>query len=216
MLISHSHKFVFIHVYKVAGSSVRGVLNPYAAISWRQSTLEDKWKGLTHIGSKSFSTQFGGHDKARDLKEHFPAKWFKDYYKFAFVRNPWDWQVSLYLFGLKDKSHYQHELFKSFANFEEYLDWRIAEDLHLQKEFVVDESGKLLVDYIGRLENLHEDFKHICKEINIPQVNLPHLNKSNSKKYQNFYNEKTKLKLADAFKEDIEYFNYSYDDNSAD
>ncbi len=214
MLISHSHKFVMIHVYKVAGSSIRGVLNPYAAISWRQSSLKDKWIGVKNLNHKCFSSQFGGHDKAVDLKENFPNQLFENYFKFAFVRNPWDWQVSLYMFGLKDKNHYQHELFKSFVDFEAYLDWRIKEDLHLQKDFVVDKEGKLLVDFIGRLENLQKDFMHICKEVKVPTVNLPHLNKSNSRKYQSFYNENTKQKVAEAFKEDIEFFNYSYDDDS--
>ena len=213
MLISHSHKFVFIHVYKVAGSSLRGVFNPIAAISWKQSSLKDKCIGFTNREAKCFSTQYGGHDSALDLKNNFPNSLFKEYFKFAFVRNPWDWQVSLYLFGLKDKNHFQHELFKSFANFEAYLNWRIHEDMHLQKDFLVDEEGKLLVDFVGKMENLNDDFRRVCININIPYIELPHLNRSNSEKYQIFYNEKTKQLLADAFKEDIEYFNYSYDND---
>jgi len=213
MLISHRHKFVFIHVYKAAGSSLRDVLNPSAAISWSQSSIRDKWIGLTNLDSKCFSTHYGGHDTALNLKNHFPKTRFKEYFKFAFVRNPWDWQVSLYLFGLKDKNHFQHELFKSFANFEAYLDWRIREDLHLQKDFLVDESGNLLVDFVGKLENLKEDFEYVCNKIKIQSIDLPHLNKSNSEKYQRFYNERTKQLLAEAFKEDIEFFNYSYDND---
>jgi hypothetical protein len=210
-MLSHKKKFIFIHVYKVAGSSIRKVLHQDSAISFRQSSLKDKWISLSK-GVK-YSSDFDGHITALQLKNSLPADIFNTYYKFAFVRNPWDWQVSLYLFGLKDKNHFQHELFKSFANFEAYLDWRIREDLHLQKDFLVDDSGNLLVDFVGKLENLKEDFEYVCNKIQIQSIDLPHLNKSNSEKYQRFYNERTKQLLADAFKEDIEFFNYSYDND---
>jgi hypothetical protein len=208
-MLSHKKRFIIIHVYKVAGSSIRKVLHPDSAISFRQSSLKDKWISLSK-GVK-YSSDFDGHITALQLKNALPADIFNAYYKFGFVRNPWDWQVSLYNFGRKDKSHYQHDLFCSFKNFEEYLDWRVHNDLKLQKNFLVNEEGELLLDFVGRFENLQQDFNKICKEVNVPQVNLPLLNKSNNKRYQEFYDSKTIKLVGDAFKEDIEFSNYSYE-----
>ena len=47
-------------------------------------------------------------------------KVFEEYFKFGFVENPWDWQVSLYTFMLKDAKHHQHEFVKSLKDFDEY------------------------------------------------------------------------------------------------
>lgn len=209
MILSHQKKFIFVHVYKVAGSSIRKVLNPYAAISLRQSNLRDKWISLSK--GVPFSSSFDGHVHAAELKERLPNDIFNSYFKFAFVRNPWDWQVSLYLFGLKDKNHYQHALFSSFKNFEEYLDWRVNKELKLQKSFVTDSKGELLVDHVGRFEQLQEEFDFICQQVGIPEVKLPVLNKSNSGSYASYYNDKTIQLVAEAFREDIEFLGYDFD-----
>jgi hypothetical protein len=210
MLISHSKKFIFIHTYKVAGSSIRDVLNPYSCISWKQSPIPDLLKIIVGMSPPIFSSKFNGHITAQELKANIPNNVFDAYYKFAFVRNPWDWQLSLYQFGLKDTKHFQHKLFKSFKNFDEYLDWRIHNELKLQKSFIVDENNNFLVDFVGKFENLNQDFKAICNKINIPQQDLPHLNISKKAEYQSFYNTKTIAWVEEAFKDDIKLFNYKF------
>ena len=95
-------------------------------------------------------------------------------------------------------------------SFDEYIEWRIAEDMELQKEFIYDRNGKLLIDFVGRFENIQKDFNTICGKINIPQMELPKANPSNHSYYKDYYNKHTIDLIANAYKEDIDIFNYEF------
>ena len=80
----------------------------------------------------------------------------------------------------------------------------------LQKDFLCDENGNLLVDFIGHFESLQDDFNIACSKIPIKQVQLPYANKSNHKFYKEYYNNHTRDLIYKAFKEDIELFKYDF------
>ncbi len=196
MLGSHSKKFLFFHVYKVAGTSMRNVISRYSEFSYRRP----------HITPSEFmGINFGFDNK----------KAFNEYTTFAFVRNPWDWQVSLYHYMLKDKNHKQYHIIKDM-NFNQYLDWRINEDLHLQYEFLsenFDLKSPINIDFIGKFEHLNHDFDFIMNKLGIND-RLPHLNKTTHKNYRNYYDENTKNMIYEVFKQDIEYFGYNFDNEN--
>ena len=187
MLISYSHRFIFIHVYKTAGKSIREALKKYA----------------------QKSPEFGGHITANELSQELPSDVYDNFFKFAFVRNPWDLQVSLYSFMLQNKRHRQHELIKSMANFDEYLDWRVTKDMNLQSDFIVNSNGNVIVDFVGKFENLRSDFSHISETIGI-KAKLSHLNKSRHKDYRRYYTQRTIDLVNDKFLNDIDLFDYSF------
>ena len=166
--------------------------------------------GLPTLVSSRNDRTLHGHIKARELARVLPKDMFEHFFKFAFVRNPWDWQVSLYHFALGSNTHFQHQLIKSMRNFDEYIEWRVSKDRKLQKDFVTDENGNLIMDFIGRYERLEEDFEHICKVLSITTA-LPHLNKSLRGDYRRYYNPRTRGLVAKYFKEDIELFGYTFD-----
>jgi hypothetical protein len=202
---------VYVHIYRVAGTSIRDALTRYAYFPDRQLPIKLLRKiGMHHLVRHYRLEQFDGHATAQEIKEKLPPRIFKSFFKFAFVRNPWDWQVSLYHFMLQNKSHRQHRLIESLGSFEKYLEWRVNEDLHLQKDFVVDAHGKLLVDFVGKYFSLAEDFRYVCQRIGCNSA-LPHLNSSLHGDYREYYTGRTIEIVAEAFKEDIEYFGYSFD-----
>lgn len=209
MLISRSSKFIFVHIYKNAGTSITSALLPYA-----NNKLENiANKILSKYGIRSFDPlrydDFNGHLTASQLISKISRKSFDSYFSFAFVRNPWDWQASLYTFMLKTTDHPQHELIKSFESFDKYIEWRCREEVRLQKNFVYDENDNQLVNFIGRYENLEEDFNYICKCIGI-STELPKLNTSQTRPFQNYYNDYTVSLVADAFASDIKAFGYEF------
>jgi hypothetical protein len=211
MLISYSHKFIYVHVYRVAGTSVRDALFRYAYIPDRQLHLRLlRMMGVHRLVRHHRLEQLDGHATAREIKEKLPPGVFKSFFKFTFVRNPWDWQVSLYHFALQNRSHWQHRLIESLGSFEKYLEWRVNEDMHLQKDFVIDPNGKLLVDFVGKYFSLAQDFRYVCHRTQCNSV-LPHLNGSLHGDYRQYYTGRTIKLVAEAFKEDIEYFGYSFD-----
>ena len=210
MILSHSKKFIFIHIYKVAGISIRKVLSPYD----ERTSKDFSWymNLRFNIGQRYqlFSDWAIDHIRAKQLKKHMRMDVFNNYFKFCFVRNPWDWQVSLYHFMLQYKNHPQNKLVSSMKTFDEYIEWRIENDFELQKDFICDENDDILVDYIGRIENLQEDFDEICLRLEIPPAQLPFSNKSNHRPYREYYNKHTIDLIAKAFKEDIELLHYEF------
>jgi hypothetical protein len=152
-----------------------------------------------------------GHATAKELKAALPAKVFDNFYKFTFVRNPWDWQVSIYHFVIQNELHPQREFFKTFGSFENYLDWYINKGVQLQKDFALDDAGNLIVDFIGHYETIQDDFEAVCKQINI-QPALPHKNRSEHKNFREHYTAQTRAMVAEAFREDIEFFGYQFEE----
>jgi hypothetical protein len=96
------------------------------------------------------------------------------------------------------------------TSFDEYIEWRINEDLELQHDFLYDDSGKLLVDYVGKFENIQNDFDNICTRIPINKSSLPVVNASRHTHYKEYYNKHTKNLILTAFKKDIETFKYDF------
>ena len=135
---------------------------------------------------------------------------FDSYFSFAIVRNPWDWQVSLYTYAIGNSDHYQHEKVKNFGSFDRYIRWRCERAVRHQRDFVCAADGEQLVDFVGRYENLQNDFNSICKRIGVA-AKLPTLNVSKTKNYREYYDRETRELVGDAFAPDIELFGYEFD-----
>jgi hypothetical protein len=218
MLISHSHRFIFIHVAKVAGVSIRSALEPYCEepqhfkIARPQPTLPDGTTNPTYEMWKSALW----HAKARDVKKQLSSNTFANFYKFAFVRNPWDWQVSMYHFILKRKDHIHHHKVSAMRSFDEYLEWVIAtrnpypkNATKHQKDMLYDRNDELLVDFVGHYESLTQDFNKVCNQIGI-QATLPSFNHSKHENYTHYYNKSSIKRVAEYFQTDIERFGYTF------
>lgn len=202
MLLSHHRRFIFIHNYKVAGTSIREALAPYRLSKWERLQKKVGWQTR-----QSFDATHN-HLKAAEVKKLIGKATFEAYFTFGFVRNPWDWQVSLYRYALKNKNHKQHQLISGMSGFEEYLHWRVANDVHLQKDFFYDLSGECLMRFIGKFETLTTDFGYICRQIGI-QASLPHRNKSRDEHaYLQQYTPETINLVAQYYQEDCQTFGY--------
>jgi hypothetical protein len=202
MLLSLRHRFIFIHIYKTAGTSLTHALRPYA-----REPLPSRF--LQRLGlRKPAIAPLPDHVSARDLRAAIPSELFDSCFKFAFVRNPWDWQVSLYHYMRDLRRHPQHAIVQGMS-FDDYIEWRVTSDKHLQKDFVTDASGSLLVDFIGRFENVEEDARTVFDRIGIRAV-LPHRNRSFHDEYRTYYSDRSKRLVSEHFAPDIEMFGYSF------
>ncbi len=217
MIISHSHRFIFFHVAKTGGMSIRKVLQEYEQEpdrfkikrppkmkAGKPNPFYEVWEALLL------------HATARDAQVELSAEVFDSYYKFAFVRNPWDWQVSMYHFILREPSHLKHQIVQKLGSFQAYLNWVIETPkpypkgaTKLQSTVLTDAEGKILVDFVGRYESLAEDFAQVCDKLEI-DVELPHVNKSSHRDYRAYYNAETRQLVADHFSADIDRFQYTF------
>ncbi len=207
MIISDQRRFIFIHNYKVAGNSIARALAPFSNNPRRKCNSFEKLMKKLGFLPLHYPLPYDWHATAKDLKASMKNR-FNEFYSFGFVRNPWDYQVSLYTFMLKNEKHPQHQRIKSFSTFDHYIDWRIHEDLHLQKAFFCDEDDNVIVNYVGKFESLKNDFNKVCQDLNI-DAELDHRNKSRTNaEFKHYYTQKSLDMVAQAFKKDIELFNY--------
>lgn len=218
MLISYQHRFIFLHVAKVAGISIRNAIQPYVQeperfkikrppkiVNGKSNPLYEMWESsLTHL-------------KAREVKKELGEDEYNKYYTFAFVRNPWDWQVSMYHFLLQEKENTRYELVTSMRGFDEYLEWVVVTDnpypkgaCKFQIDMINDEQGNRIVHDVGRFESLAQDFNRICQTIGI-DARLPYLNHSKHNDYRKYYTPALVDLVAEHFKRDIEPFEYTFE-----
>lgn len=159
MLTSTTHSFIFMHVIKTGGTSIHYLLRSYSL----QPSRNRMNRVLSDLGlRRDFrKTYFRFHDPITKAKSHMPADLFAQYYKFAFVRNSWDWLVSMYTFVSSTQNHRRYQKFRSMS-FDDFLRREIRKEKHSQPGLLTDRKGNLLVDKIGRFEQLDSDFAQIA------------------------------------------------------
>jgi len=155
-----------------------------------------------------------GHQTASELIDVLGRQTFDSCFTFAVVRNPWDWQVSLYNFMQKKPTHIQHEAVKKIGSFDEYIRKRCLENcsfqrIGTQRDFIYSESDELLVDFVGRFESLQADFESICSRIGV-SATLPRLNVYNTRPYRQFYTAETREMVSQTFASDISLLGYEF------
>ncbi len=213
MEISLTHNFIFLHIGKTAGSNVSRAIAPY--VIHPENVFVNRYLDRLGIHFNYWGPiewrRFRRHATARTAKRYLPAAFYDNVFKFAFVRNPWDWWVSLYHFLLRKTSHRHHLKVKAMSGFEEYLRFEIKRQKRFQYEFVTDRSGRLIVDFIGRFEHLHEHFAIACRHMHIPVPEIPAITFSPKRDYRSYYTGRTCEMVADQCAKDIEMFGYTFD-----
>ncbi len=218
MLLSVRHRFLYVHIAKTGGTSVRAAL---ARLRW-----SDPWywpmflcSRFSHLSGHRIGTKFPRHAKVVAAKELLPREFFEQLYKFGFVRNPWDLQVSSYHHIRRERPQFMagHQDFGAFLRWkldpERPYQYHIDTSIEWQTDYLVDLHGRLVVDFIGRYERLHDDFETACAHIGIPTPALPHVRRATdrSKDYRSYYTENTAELVANHFRRDIEMLGYTFD-----
>jgi len=207
-MLSHKYKCIFVEVPKTGSTSIRDVIgHPKKAHLdiWQIKHEMENDRNHYQLLTKVFLLF-----NKRKIKEIGENR-FKAYFKFGFVRNPWDRVVSLYIRkGRKVATD---------LSFEEFVEWiNLSSDTCIhptphknQLDWFTDPDRNVIVDFIGKFEKLEEDWKFICSKLGI-NVALPHSNKNESsrKHYTEYYTDKTKRIIGEKFKVDIEYFGYKF------
>ena len=208
MLLSSEKKFVFVHIPKNAGTSIRKALARYNDSYKKRNLLQRVVSKFTLFNKYPISPPI--HISACNAKKWIGDQRWNELYSFAVIRNPWDWQVSLYEYTKQTKNHYQHHLINSFNSFDDYISWRCHEDLTLQSDFVTDESkSRIIVKDIYRFESIKNDLERLELHIGA-KITLKHLNQVNHANYRHYYTDHAKDMVAEYFAEDINRFEYEF------
>lgn len=175
-MIDHNRKAIMVHIDKCAGTSICNMFDSYE----------------------------GGHSTWKMYAEHFPEEW-DTYFKFAFVRNPWDRVVSSFFWHVffcemetykarrrvnrttqkkaLDKQQMYRDWLQNFNHFLRDPDGlpRIIRSTNNKKwypchKFIYDDDMNCMVDYVGRYENLNLEMAYIQGRIGMENNPMPHNN----------------------------------------
>lgn len=218
MLLSPRYRFLFVHIAKTGGTSVRAALE---RVRWRDPWYWLMWPchRLSHLTGHRLGTKFPRHAKAIAAKEMLPRELYDALFKFAFVRNPWDLQVSSFHHIRRERPQHLggHEDFASFLRWkldpERPYQFHLDTSIERQSDYLIDLHGNLIVDFVGRYERLHDDFAVACERIGIPCPVLPHRRQATDRKkdYRSYYTDDTAALVAAHFAADVERFGYTFD-----
>jgi hypothetical protein len=192
MMLSYTHRFIFVHIYRTGGTSIFRALGkrfdvvealhntPVAEVSARLKSLG--------LNPEIINLQF--HATAREIRATVGEAMFAKYFKFAFVRNPFDHLLSLFLYVRKYPEQAGHAEAMRHPDFRSYVRHEIPDAplaLGPQSNLIVDEDGKPLVDFVGRYENLEADFAKVCERIGARDVSLVRSNVTEHGPWQAYY-----------------------------
>lgn len=192
--------------------------------------LKETYSIFIHIpksaGTSISRTLYGrtvGHYRAI-LYKNISTTEYEKYFKFSIVRNPWDRLVSAYTFVVQNGSKHvrplPNEIYKSesFSTFDKFItEWLPYQNLFEidvvfcpQYHFICDNKGKVIVDYIGKFENIDSAMEDVSKQLGC-NINLKKLNASDrNKNYRDYYTDETIKIVSELYKKDIELFSYDF------
>lgn len=209
MIVSHRHRFIFAAVPKTGTHSVRQAL--------REQMGEEDVEQVGLFVDKRFPWQDlaairHGHLSLRQVRPYLGEDAFGGYFKFAFVRNPFDRFVSYCAFMLRGGDLFQRQPREAMYHFL----FREPPEHHIlfqpQASLLVGEDGRsLLTDGVGRVEDMQASYDAICARIGIPSRPLDRVNGSNHGDYRRYYDQPLIDGVAARYALDLELFGYTFE-----
>lgn len=190
MIISKQYKFLFIHIPKTGGTSV--------------------WKSLLDVGGHNARDC---HIGAKKMKNMIGEKRWNEYFKFAFVRNPWARMVSCFEYDKMIGSPNA----KKYNTFPRYLKYRLIDQPRERDGYFfyrmldrIEIDNKIAMDYVGKCETLQKDFDYVCDKLGVSKRKLGNERQTKKVDYRTYYDKKSIKIVSDMFSREIEVFNYEF------
>lgn len=231
MIISHSHKFIFIKSEKTAGTSVEAVLSEHCRdddivvpINDFRHNRNEKGEFIHRaMNADEEYREIGQHVDAATIRRKVPPEVWDNYFKFSITRNPWDRTISDFFWkrrqdpAIKPRKRFYHYLgvpFNELASLKKPFAEFIKSDEFVNNDRFYILDDQLCVDYVIRYENLSENLMEVCKRLGLPPVELPKLKTGFRQKrhhYSEYFDEESRDIVAEKHKNDIRLFGYRFE-----
>lgn len=220
MIVSHKHRFIFIHSGRTAGRSLTHAL---AAHCGPQDVI-------TQVRDNGYSGQndagFRRHQPASSIRGKVDEKVWNEYFKFTIERNPWDKTLSRYWSALYGKNpRLRHRISSFFISrtmtFPIWFRMKVLRGrtvaggvYHFPKHYpMYTEEGQVIVDFIGRFENRREHLQILSDHLKVPidpDVRIGTATRKDHRPYTECYDEWMQGVIADYFREDLDLLGYRF------
>ena len=186
------------------------------------------WFPVPKVATQSFEKAFikSGGILNSSLTQQLPEN-HADLFSFIIVRNPWDRLVSAYRDKIvkqwtNNRDKYRIQFYKKYKNieFKDFVLSLDSETICMENHIkpVVQLAPIDSIKYIGRLETIWKDCDYIFSEIGLKLTEIKATNcttpwspGSSYCKYNEYYDDTTKSKVAELYRDDIDTLKYTFD-----
>ena len=206
MIVSALHKFIFAAIPKTGTHSVRQALRAHLGP-----------QDLEQVGlfvQKKFpipelARLQHGHLSLAQVQLYLRPGEFTGFFKFAFVRNPFDRFVSYCAFMTRQSGEFDRDPQAVMRHFIANPPWQ-----HIlfqpQHSFVTGGGGEMLADDVGRVEEMQASYDRIAARIGIPTSTLEKVNSSSRRDYRDYYDQPLIDGVASLYTRDLILFGYEF------
>lgn len=209
MPLSKKHEIIFIHVPKTGGESIESLLGVF---------------GINNTGSqqKSMEILYGRDGDANTALQHLTSLEIKEivgdevyraYFKFSFVRNPYDRLVSEYYYAKRIREIPREMSFDEFIHKVVLPNKNTHRHYRDQVDYVTNEKGEVIVDFLGKFEDFTRDLKKILDRLHIKKRFLPYVGSTQrpkAKHYSYYFNDELREVVQALYFKDFEKFGYEF------
>ena len=173
----------------------------------------DDWEQQVLFGRQSLPipqlARLGhGHISVREIQPHLDPQQWRDYFKFGFVRNPFDRFVSSCFFLNRENADFARTA-QAFMK-DRLRRPRFQQRILIRPQYLqlCDADGRVALDFIGRCEALQQSYDVICDRIGIPSTELGVSNASGHEDYNSYYDAELRQLVAAFYADDLRIFDY--------
>ena len=209
MILSFTHKFLFIKTIKTAGSSIEVALSQLCDENDIVTPLNPPEAG--HRPRNFEPCGFYNHIPARQILTRVGPRQWNDLLKVTIERNPWDKMVSWYV--------WQQHLAGLDEPFGEFIDLcaRIGQWPYVfpaASELYMLDKNTVGVDWVIRYESLTADFytvlQNIGCDVHVPLVHAKSGHRDHRTSYRDYYDARSREQVGARYAFEIDKFGYGF------